>query len=271
MLAPDVSSGKSAISAFAAAFNTTTSYGIALISAQLGPFNVAGTQVDLLAPFPMLKANIETARQHANTFLDQNLLLMTLIGLANFNSTFQKTAASILETVSSGGSNQQVSQDLQTLLAALQTQQDSAQSAKAALVTFNDQLSGDEENVNGGEQPISSAIDGVQKWVLDESEAVGAGPGGSGLIATIAEVGSQMTTGLNAVLSSLESIVATNESAGAGIDALLVMWGTLIAKYQDVIDEIAKASGGAPILAPGDVRAAEAAWSELAAYAVTLV
>lgn len=271
MLAPDVSSDKTTLSDFFIALKATTSYGLALANVNLGPFDVGGSPVDLLEPFPSLKTNIKAAQHHANTFLELDVSLMTLANLINFNSTFQKTAASILATISSGGSNAEVSQELQTLLTGLQSQQQFTQTAKAAMATFSNQLSTDEANVSGGEQPISYAISSVQRWVVSESEDVGAGPGGSGLIATIAEVGLQMTTALNSVLSSLESIVATNEAAGTGLAALLIMWGTLIGKYQGVITQLANASGGPSILAPGDVRAAEAGWNELATYAGTLL
>ena len=172
MLAPEVGSAKATLSAFATATKAVSGYCIDLTNANLGPFDIGGTQVNVLSNWPAVQTNIAAARRHATTFLNQNTMIMTLVGVLDFNSAFQKSSGEIVGALNGNGGQQQIAMALQSLLAALQTRAQAVLATETTMKTFNSQLTADESNLNSGEQPISQAIQDVNNWVITEGEAV---------------------------------------------------------------------------------------------------
>jgi hypothetical protein len=280
MLAPDLASTEQALSNFVTVMKAIGTYNMALTTVNLGPIDVEGSSYDLFANFPVLKANIVAAQQHANTFMELNAFLTVLIGVDNYNSAFQDQSGEILETLAAAGQNpngqptpaqqQSLTANLQSLLSALTTQQQSVQGLIGPAQTFADQLTTDHANLSGGEQPISAAISSINQWVQDEIMKVIGGIGGQGLADLIAQIGSQINSGLNNLLSNLETLVSENETASQAMSGVLTVWETLVAKYSDVISNLQQAGGGG-ILEAGDVRAAQSAWTQIDQYVLTLV
>lgn len=266
-LMPDAAATRSALTGFATAMKAINNYCAAISGIQLGPFNIAGSEVDLFANFPVLKANLLLAQQHATTLAEQDFLIKILVGLGSFQATFKSTTNSILAAIASG---QPTAGFLNSLLEALDPQAAITAQAHSALATFSNQLSTDKANLSQGASDIPAAVHSIQQWVVRESEQVLAGPGGAGIVATIASIGKQLTDGLGGMLTSIETVIPENEAAGAGAAALMVVWNTLRGKYQDLIDELTKAGTHPEILQPGDLHAAQLAWQELVAFAESL-
>jgi hypothetical protein len=280
MLTPDVAVIEQSLSNFSTVMKTVNGYVENITMATFFPVDIGGTQVDLLAPFPTLKANIATAQQHANVFLELGILIAVLLGISNYNSTFQSVAGEILDTLDDANRNpnmqptpaqqQSINANLQSLLDATTAQQQTVQGFVAPTRTFENQLPTDYANLSGGEQPISAAINSIYQWVKTETLEVSEGIGGQGLAQTIAQVGSELTAGLNNILNSLESLASQNEAASEALSDVLTVWQTLIAKYKQLIFKLQEA-GNAGILEAGDVRSAQTAWSQINNYIVTLV
>jgi hypothetical protein len=270
MLAPDVTTAKQTLSAFATELKAVGTYASHLSDANFGPVEFDGAQVDLLADHPNLKANLASAQQHSTTFLEQNILLFALVNIYNFNSTFQNAAQNLIGLILNNGTNRQVAAALQPVLASLQTLQQNTKTQSTAMQTFSNQIGADFANLNSGADTISQGVQEVQNWVLQEGEAVEGGPGGSGLVQTIASIGSKMIARLQGFLTSVTSAAEDAPNAGESLGALLVVWETLIVKYQAVIQNLESAQGGG-ILAAGDVSSAQDGWNELAAYASSLL
>jgi hypothetical protein len=100
---------------------------------------------------------------------------------------------------------------------ALTEQEQFLQMAVGQTQTFANQLTSDHSNLTTGESSISAAINSVNQWTTDEIMKVMGGFGGAQLADLIGSIDGQMVTTLNNFQSTLEGLVAQNETASQAI------------------------------------------------------
>ena len=168
---------QASLNAFGNAVITVTAYCNAVRFTTLAPVSPGNEP----AWFATLDANLTNMKTHAQAWIDQIGPSMTAIpqAIINFDNSFEgqyATIMALLTQIGGGTPTPQQKKDLLTemnaLLSALGTQQQSILDANTRLIQFNDNLSADHQALTTGASSITNAITSDKNDVVMMNQAI---------------------------------------------------------------------------------------------------
>ena len=226
--------------------------------------------------FPDIYSAMQAEQQNATAFVALDVMPDIIAGVKAFAVTFQTESDTMLAILTASGSapptptqQQDLDAALATLLAGLSAQVQLIQTKSANAATLSDAITAPNGNFVAGESAVQAAIANTNqnlKGLEDASQFPGADPSiGMGIVAD-----QGIINWLQGLQSTLQGMVQANKDMGAALSQTLIVWQTLLDKYQYVADQLKQAGNGAGILASGDVKSAQLGWTQIESYAQSL-
>jgi hypothetical protein len=220
---------------------------------------------------------IQSEQQNAKDFMALSIVADIVAGLAALAGVFAEQSDKLLTVYTDAGGNaltpdQQAAANaaVAVLVAGVSTQVQLVQAKSTGAKTLEDVVNTPNNAFQTGEASAKALSDSTQKK-LDDLEAIAQSPFesdpsvGMGIIAYQALINE-----LNDFQSAMQMVISTNQAMGDALSGDLIVWHTLLGKYQAVADALKAAAADANILSAGDIRSAQAAWSQLETYARAL-
>jgi hypothetical protein len=216
-------------------------------------------------------------QQNVKDFLALNIVADIVAGVQAFAGTFQSESGKMLDiyTVAGTGALSPAQQsDLDAAMAGLMSgitaQVQLVETKSAGAKTLSDAIDAPDGNFATGETAIKAAIANAQTNLTGLQNMASMPGGDSQQIEMGIVVYQNMITAMNNLQSSVQSIVQANGAMGQALSQDLVIWQTLVGKYQAVADALKSANTDPTILSSGDIKGAQLGWSQIEAYAKSL-
>jgi len=190
-------------------------------------------------------------------------------GIQSFAATFQSESDKMLAILTASGDappspaqQQDLDAAMASLLTGLGTQIQLLQAKSAAAGTLSDAITAPNGSFVAGESAVQSAISSTNAN-LSGLEADSQFPGGDTQAIGMGIVADQgIINWLQGLQSTLQGIVQANTAMGTALSQTLIVWQTLVGKYQYVADQV-KQGGSSGVLGPGDIKSAQLGWTQI--------
>lgn len=257
-----------------AALNTSYSglVGNAKVLAGVDPNSISWGIVE--AEFPDIFTAMQAEKANAAAFVSLDVMTDVVAAVSAFAATFDTQSQAMLTILTAVGDATPTPDQAKALASAMtalvsgltdQVQRIEAKSGDAA------KLSATIADPNGGfatgEASVQTAIAKTQAN-LNDLESMSQVPNSDPQAVAGGIMADQgIINWLQNLLSVLQGMQQTNQDMGAALGQTLVVWQTLLGKYQFVESQIGQAGKSASVLAVGDVRSAQLGWTQIEAYA----
>ena len=229
------------------------------------------------AEFPDVYNAMLAEQPSAKDFLALNIVTDIVAGVQAFADTFQSEAGKMLAIYTAAGTSaltpaQQSDLDaaMASLTAGLSAQVQLITAKSTGAQTLSNAINAPNGNFANGEIAINAAISGTQTN-LTGLQNMASMPGGDSQGVEMGIIEDQaLITGMTNLLTGVQSIVQANGAMGQALSQDLMVWQTLLGKYQAVAEALKSATTDPTILSSGDIKGAQLAWSQIESYAKAL-
>jgi hypothetical protein len=269
-LVPDTAAVQQSLTALDTSWAALTKEAQVLASADLQ----TGAWIIVQAAFPDIYSAMQAEQKNAAAFVALNVMPDMIAGVHAFAGTFQTESDKMLAILTSSAPlTTQEQQDLNAamtaLLAGLSAQVRLIQTKSTGAAALSDAITGPNGSFVAGERAVQSAIATTNQNLTGLEQTADVPGGASQAVVMGISFDRQVIDWLQGLLSTLQGLVQANTQMGTALSQTLVVWQTLVGKYQYVADQVAQA-GGAGILGAGDLKSAQMGWAQIESFVQSL-